>query len=489
MKNSHLDRELSSFYHLPGGDIDGRSCRGMACFVARNLNQDRWRQAVSEDARVYCLGKCYAAPASANEVQRPEISVQSAESIVLKRIVNGAARRLGEYERYGRYRALEKALVRPPNDIIAAVEASGLRGRGGAGFPSGKKWRAVSRELSPEKFVVANADEGDPGAFIDRFIVEDDPHSLVEALAIAAYAVGASRGYVYLRCEYPEAARSLRAAIDEARDANLLGNRILAKEFTFDIEIVIGRGSYVCGEETALLNSIEGRRPEVRARPPYPTTSGLFNRPTLVNNVETLANIPWIIDRGPDAFHRLGFSNSRGTKVLSLNSLFNRPGLHEVEFGKRIGEIVFETGGGLKTGDVRGVLIGGPLAGIIPPPLFDTPLAFEELHEIGASVGHGGVIAFDSHTSIAELMHHVFSFGAYESCGKCTPCRLGSRQVELIFDQVIKDGVTPNSNLSELSELIAALRMTSLCGHGTGLAEFAASIQRYYREELERCFA
>jgi formate dehydrogenase iron-sulfur subunit len=363
-----------------------------------------------------------------------------------------------------------------------------LRGRGGAGFPTGKKWRAVSLERSPEKFVIANADEGDPGAYIDRFIIEDDPHCLIEALAIAACAVGASKGYVYLRCEYPEAFESLKRAIDEARSAGLLGTGILAKEFTFDIEIVVGRGSYVCGEETALLNSIEGRRPEVRARPPYPTTHGLFGRPTLINNVETLANVPWIIDRGASAYRQLGFSNSHGTKVLSLNSLFNRPGLYEVEFGKTVREIVFEIGGGLKTGGASGVIIGGPLAGIIPPSLFDTPLGFEELHAIGASVGHGGVIAFDSNTSVAELMHHVFSFGAYESCGKCTPCRLGSREVELIFDQAIRGDACRNSGRSELGDLIEALRMTSLCGHGTGLAEFAASVQRYYREELEQCF-
>ena len=480
--------ELNSFYHLPAGEIDGRSCQGMACFVARHLNHGRWLEACSQEARVYCLGKCYMAPASANDDQPPGVYVRSPESIVLSRIIDGGAQKLREYTNRGGYRALKNALTRSPEDIVSAVEASGLRGRGGAGFPTGQKWRAVSQQPSSEKFVIANADEGDPGAYIDRFIIEEDPHCLIEALAIAGYASGAVKGYVYLRCEYPAALRSLRAAIDEARHAGLLGNEIIAKEFAFDIEVIVGRGSYICGEETALLNSIEGKRPEVRARPPYPTEQGLFGRPTVINNVETLANVPWIVEHGVEAYRELGFSSSRGTKVLSLNSLFNRPGLYEVEFGKTIREIVFDLGGGLKTGDIKGVVIGGPLAGIIAPSQFDTPLGFEELHEIGASVGHGGVIAFDSHTSIAELMHHVFSFGAYESCGKCTPCRLGSRQVEAMFDEVISKGICPAGKRSDLSEVIEALTMTSLCGHGTGLAEFAASVQRSYREELERCF-
>ncbi|XBH11741.1 NADH-ubiquinone oxidoreductase-F iron-sulfur binding region domain-containing protein [Edaphobacter paludis] len=369
------------------------------------------------------------------------------------------------------------------------MELSGLRGRGGAGFPTGKKWRAVAAQCAPVKYVVANADEGDPGAYIDRYLIEDIPHRLIEAMAIAGYVVGSAKGYIYLRKEYPQACAVMKQTLVEAHREGVLGDRILRKDFTFDIELVVGRGSYVCGEETALLNSIEGCRPEARLRPPYPSEDGLFHKPTLINNVETLANVPWIVRHGGDAFRNLGFSNSQGTKVLSLNSLFRSPGLYEVEFGTSVRQIVENLGGGLRTGKpIKGVIIGGPLAGIIPPHLFDTPLGFEELASIGASVGHGGVLAFDQHTSIAELVHHVFDFAAFESCGKCTPCRLGSREIEQMFRRVVETGQTSAREKLGLLEITSALEMTSLCGFGTGLAEFAKSVLRYYAEELESCF-
>jgi NADH:ubiquinone oxidoreductase subunit F (NADH-binding) len=277
-------------------------------------------------------------------------------------------------------------------------------------------------------------------------------------------------------------------ALAEARREGFLGDGILTNRLSFDIELVVGSGSYVCGEETALLNSIEGRRPEVRLRPPYPSVCGLFGKPTLINNVETFANIPWIVRNGGDAFRRLGFSNSRGTKVLSLNSLFGSPGLYEVEFGTSIRQVVEDVGGGLKTGTPKGVIIGGPLAGIVPPQLFDTPLGFEELAGIGASVGHGGVVAFDEQTSMVELIRHVFDFAAYESCGKCTPCRLGSRRIERLFHQIGAAGRVAAHQREELTEIVSALAMTSLCGLGTGLAEFARSALRHYAEELRPCF-
>jgi NADH:ubiquinone oxidoreductase subunit F (NADH-binding) len=251
--------------------------------------------------------------------------------------------------------------------------------------------------------------------------------------------------------------------------------------------VVRGHGSYLCGEETALLNALEGKRPEVRARPPYPASHGAFGRPTLVHNIETLVNIPWIVSRGGDAYAAYGHSTSRGTKVLSLNSLFRRPGLYEVELGVPLRQVVEDLGGGVATGSLTGVLIGGPLAGVIPPSLLHTPLAFDELRTIGASVGHGGVVAMDEHTTILELVHHVFAFGAAESCGKCTPCRLGSRRIERLFAQ------PPARHAEGVSRetwrtLITTLAETSLCGHGSGLGEFAASIERYYARELDRCF-
>ncbi len=488
MKTVSHHPSIESFYHLAGAGIEHSLCRGMACYVARHLNWGRWRRAESQIPPVYCLGKCYIAPASSDEQAYPAIEVRAPEGVVLARAAAGGARTLNEYEQLGGYLALEQALKTPAEAIIGAIETSGLRGRGGAGFPTGKKWRAVFSRQSDQKYVIANSDEGDPGAYIDRLLMEYDPHCLIEGLTIAAYAVGASKGYIYVRSEYPEAIARLQDAISDARTKGFLGENILGSHFSFDITLTSGRGSYVCGEETALLNSIEGRRPEVRVRPPYPTERGLFQKPTLVNNVETLATVPWIVRRGGDAYHRFGFSKSRGTKVVSLNSLFNRPGLYEVEFGIPVRSIVEEIGGGLRTGTIKGVIIGGPLAGIIPPNLLDTPFGFEELHAIGGAVGHGGVVAFDEHTSMAELVHHIFDFGAFESCGKCTPCRLGDRRIERIFRKILKSGNASVKDGAEWQQIILALRQTSLCGLGSGLAEFAESALRYYGEELELCF-
>src|SRR5262245_34047770 len=480
-----LAPDVESFYHLPHNEHVGKACQGTACFAARHLNRARWDEAAAQNPRVYCLGECFAAPAKGQTNPRPPVKIFSRHGIVLPRIANGRARTLADY---GDYAALAKALQHPPEQVLAAVEASGLRGRGGAGFPAGRKWRAVASQSAGEKYVVANADEGDAGAYIDRYLMEDDPHSLIEAMAIAGYAVGASKGYIYVRLEYPLANSVLRAAIAEAHAAGWLGARVGGKGFAFELEVYTGHGSYVCGEETSLLRSIEGKRPEVMARPPYPTERGLFDKPTLLNNVETLVNVPWIVTHGGEAYAALGFSKSRGTKALSLNSLFNRPGLYEVEFGVTVRHIVEEIGGGLRGGGrLKGVLIGGPIIGVIPPHLIDTPLGFDELAAIGAGVGHGGVVAFDEHTSIPELVEHVFSFGAYESCGKCTPCRNGSGRVEEIFANA-RAGDATKADLQECRDLVTALKLASLCGHGTGLARFAECILNYYPTEIEPCF-
>ena len=481
--------ELDSFYHLAPPDTGATLCRGTACFVARHLDAARWIRACAQTPRVYCLGKCYLAPASVADDGRPHVEVRSRRAVVLRNVAAGGVATLDEYTRCEGYRALEAVLRRRPEDVVSAVESSELRGRGGAGFPAGRKWRAVAAERAEVKYVVANADEGDAGAYIDRFIMEDDPHCLLEAMTIAAYAVGARAGYIYLRKEYPHAHAVLKQALSEARGAGLLGERILDSDFSFNVELVSGQGSYLCGEETAMLNAIEGVRPEVRTRPPYPTQHGLYGRPTLVNNVETLAGVPWIVLHGAGAYRALGFSHSRGTKVVSLNSLFQRPGLYEIEFGMTVREIVEDLGGGLRAGELKGVVIGGPLAGIIPPHLLDTAFGYQELEAIGAGVGHGGVIAFDRHTSIVELVQHVFSFGAYESCGKCTPCRLGTARIERIFADVAARGRVPLSAKAEWENIITALAETNFCGHGTGLAQFAASALRHYGEELHACFA
>jgi len=483
-----LSEDVESFYHLADGGYAGKACQGTACFAARHLNPARWAEAMRNNPRVYCLGECFASPAKGQTHPRPPVKVCSPHGIVLGRIANGGARTLAAYQGQGGYSALARALTLPSEQVLAAVEKSGLRGRGGAGFPTGRKWRSVAQQPLGLKYVVANADEGDAGAYIDRYLMEDDPHSLIEGMILAAYAVGASKGYIYVRTEYPQAGSSLRAALAEAYAAGWLGARVAGTNFSFDLEFSVGHGSYVCGEETSLLRSIEGKRPEVMARPPYPTERGLFDRPTLLNNVETLVNVPWIVAHGGEAYAALGFSKSRGTKALSLNSLFVRPGLYEVEFGVTVRHIIEELGGGLRDGGkLKGILIGGPIIGIVPAHLIDTRLGFEEMAAIGAGVGHGGIVAFDEHTSIPDLMEHVFSFGSYESCGKCTPCRSGSGRVEEIFASAIAGRAT-RADLQECRELVVALKLASLCGHGTGLARFAESILNYYPAEIEPCF-
>lgn len=478
--------EVNSFYHLRECDLTHRACDGTACFVARNSQHDTHPSNVS---RIYCLGRCFESPATGLSNTRPQIQVDAPEAIVLSRLVKGGARTFEAYRRSGGYKAFEKALSQSSSSVIDMVVQSGLRGRGGAGFPTGKKWRAAAQQPAAPKFLIANADEGDAGAYIDRFLLEDDPHALIEGMLIAAHAVGASRGWIYLRHEYPAAKIALEAALAEARSAGVLGAKILGTSLQFELEVFVGHGSYVCGEETAMIRSLEGLRPEAMARPPYATQSGLFGRPTVTNNIETFTSLPWIIEHGGEAYHALGFSQSAGTKVVSLNSLFRRPGLYEVEFGVPVRHIVEDLGGGLRSGTLKGVMIGGPLAGIVPPHLLDTSFGFEELSAIGAGVGHGGVIAFDENTSIAALVQHVFSFGAYESCGKCTPCRLGAHRVTEGFEQLLAGHPRPALWEAEWREIVTALKWTSLCGHGIGLGAFAESVLHYYGEELASCFA
>lgn len=480
--------DVASFYHLPRTGVTGKSCQGLACWVARSLDPARWLAAEQPGPRIYCLGNCFAAPARAELTCRPHVQVAAPRAIVLPRLVSGGARRLTTYRELGGYEAWRRARQLAPERILEIMEASGLRGRGGAGFPVGRKWRSAAAQPPGEKFLIANADEGDPGAYIDRFLLEEDPHAIIEGLLIGAHAVGATHGWIYVRSEYPAAQAIVLEALQEARAAGWLGPDALGVGRPFDLAVHPGGGSYVCGEETALIRSLEGRRPEVLARPPYVTESGLWRRPTVVNNVETLVNVPWIVTHGGDAYHALGHGQSRGTKVVSLNSLFRRPGLYEVEFGVSVRHIVEDLGGGLRTDlPIKAVLIGGPLAGLIPPHLFDTRLGFEELRAIGAGVGHGGVVAFDERTSIQALLQHVFSFAAYESCGKCTPCRRGSRLLADHFAARLRQHANGTLSEADVAALIVALKWTSLCGLGTGLAEFAESAFRHFGKELNPC--
>jgi NADH:ubiquinone oxidoreductase subunit F (NADH-binding) len=477
-------RADSTAFHLSGVEITDQVCQGTACFVARHRDPHRWARGEADEPRVYCLGRCYEAPAAAGDVGRPRAEVDAPAAVVLERIVTGGATSLDVYRRSGGYAALDRALSAGSDRLVEEIAASGLRGRGGAAFPVGRKWRTALDQDAPTKYVVCNADEGDPGAYIDRMLLEDDPHAVLEGLALSALATGSHAGYVYVRKEYPQAHATIARAVDEARRAGIFGAALLGGGPPFDVDVVRGEGSYVCGEETALLNALENRRPEVRPRPPFPAERGLFDLPTTVNNVETLATVPWIIRHGSAAYAAMGCASSQGTKVVSLSSLFRRPGLFEVELGVPVREIVERLGGGVE-GQLQGVLIGGPLAGILPRSLLDVPLAFEELRAVGCDVGHGGVVAFDEHTSIAELVHHVFRFGAYESCGKCTPCRIGAARIERHFsDRAAPQATEPTS----WHDIVDSLAATSLCGHGTGLAAFARSASAHFGTELEPWF-
>ena len=473
--------EMASFYHLSGVPLEHKLCAGLSCFAAKNLNPERWQGALAQDPRVYCLGRCYGSPSSTDDKTSPVIEARCEYPIILHGVAGTPATSFEQYRAIGGYRALESARSKEPQDVLREVEVSQLRGRGGAGFPAGRKWRAVFSAAGQPKYVVANADEGDHGAYIDRFIMERTPHRLLEAMAIAAHVIGAEHGYIYLRKEYPACLPALETAIQEARDAGVLEK--------FDIDVIVGQGSYVCGEETSLLNSLEHRRPEVRARPPYPTEFGLFGKPTLVSNVETFSSIPWIVSHGGAAYAARGFSSSKGTKAISLNSLFNRPGLYEIEFGMPLQQIFDEIGGGLKTGPIKAAIIGGPLAGIVRPDEFSTQFGFEEMHAIGGAIGHGGIVAFDQSTSMAELLAHIFVFGATESCGKCTPCRLGSRRAQQLFAQMSGGQQLSAIEKEELFSILETMRSTSLCGHGTGLAEVANSVLTKFKEEVAACFA
>ncbi len=481
------DESVASFYHLRE-DLRHRCCRGLACFAARENMPARWAQAARASSPVYCLGKCYVAPASTEGEERPRVESHARRAVLLSEVGKEESPTLARYRSQDGEAALAIALRMTSAQLCESITESGLRGRGGAGFPAGRKWAAVAEAAGSRKVIVANADEGDPGSFSDRFLLEDDPFRLLDGMLIAAHAVGASQGYIYLRKEYPEASLRLREVLSQANAARLLGANALGAGREFNIELVVGEGSYLCGEETAMLNAIEGKRPEARTRPPFIFERGLFNAPTLVHNIETLCAVPWIIKNGAEAYAELGFSKSRGTKLLSLGSTFNRPGLYEVEFGITLRSIVEDIGGGLKDRSLRALMIGGPLAGMIPPALLDTRFGYEELQAIGAAVGHGGVIAFGTDTSIAEIAYEVFRFGAFESCGKCVPCHRGSPVLERAFaaasaHQRLDIGPKGYANL------IHALEAASLCGHGRGLAEFARSLERHFSEELAACFA
>ena len=389
-----------------------------------------------------------------------------------------------EYIAAGGYEALGKALTEmSPDEVIEEIKRSGLRGRGGAGFPTGVKWELVRKAPGSEKYVICNADEGDPGAFMDRAILEGDPHAVLEGMAIAAYAVGAKRGYIYVRAEYPLAIQRLKRAISQAREYGLLGDDIFESGFSFDVELRMGAGAFVCGEETALIASIEGRRGEPRPRPPYPAQSGLWGKPTLINNVETFANVRHIILKGADWFSAIGTETSKGTKVFALAGQVKNTGLVEVPMGITLRELIFEVGGGVPKGQkFKAVQIGGPSGGCLPEELLDVPVDYESLREHGAIMGSGGVIVLDDSACMVNVAKFFLQFTADESCGKCTPCRVGTQMMLEILNR-ITEGEGTEEDLARLEELAQLVKSASLCGLGQTAPNPVLSTLRYFRDE------
>ena len=384
------------------------------------------------------------------------------------------------------YQALHRALTEmQPADVVDAITRSGLRGRGGAGFPTGVKWATVAKARGERKFIVCNADEGDPGAFMDRSVLESDPHSILEGMAIAAHAIGATQGYIYVRAEYPLEISRLQVALKQARQFGLLGSSIFESPFTFNVELRIGAGAFVCGEETALMASIEGKRGQPRPRPPFPAESGLWGQPTLINNVETFGNIAAIIRQGADWFAGIGTEKSKGTKVFALAGKIRHTGLIEVPMGTPLRTIVEHMGGGAPDGhDIKAVQTGGPSGGCIPAQHLDTPVDYESLSALGSIMGSGGMIVMDDTTDMVDVARYFMEFCVDESCGKCLPCRAGTVQMHQLLTKIIERRATA-ADLAQLQELCDLVKSTSLCGLGQTAPNPVLSTLRFFRHEYE----
>jgi bidirectional [NiFe] hydrogenase diaphorase subunit len=406
--------------------------------------------------------------------------------IVLRDIGQINPERLEDYLAHGGYSALQRVLTEmTPAQVCEEILRSGLRGRGGAGFPTGVKWNYAREQEAEIKYVVVNGDEGDPGAYMDRTVMEDNPHQVLEGMIIAAYAVGASRGYFYIRGEYPIAIDRIRRAIRQARRHGILGKSVLGTDFSFNADVRIGAGAFVCGEETALMLSIEGKRGMPRMRPPYPTTSGLWGYPTVINNVETLACVPAIITRGADWFAAIGTEKSKGTKVFALAGQLNNTGLIEVPMGITLREIVYDIGGGVPGGKAfKAAQTGGPSGGCIPAQHLDTPIDYEHLQALGSIMGSGGLVIVDETTSMPEFARFFMDFCVDESCGKCLPCRVGTVQIRSLLDKIIS-GQGQAEDLQKLENLCQLVKTTSLCGLGQSAPNPVASTLRFFADEYQ----
>lgn len=505
----HAVEDVARLLHLPIASVRGaassysdlgadagaiRVCRGTSCMLTGASDLASHLNARHACRTVYCIGYCDRSPALlmpddrvviqcraddcadllnkhddggnrgfASHPPPPDVRCAAHAPIVTGRLMVGGCADLSAARAAGVYQSLDAALQRPPNDILVAVEQSGLRGRGGAGFPTGRKWRTCGQAPGDRKYIIANGDEGDPGSFIDRELMERDPHSILEGMILAAYVVGASEGIVFIRSEYPQAIRVVQLAIEAARNAGLLGSSVAGFSFAFDVRVVAGLGSYVCGEETAMLNAIESRRGEARPRPPYPAECGLFGKPTVVNNVETLVNVPWIVRNGASAFRAIGTAATPGTKAVCLNHGFARPGIVEVDFGVSLRHVIEElAGGGAQGQTLDAVLLGGPMGCIALPTDCDVPVCMDAMTQRGLRLGHAGLVALPHGTDYAMLLRHMLEFMAEESCGKCVPCSLGTQQALTL----IQNGGLTSKDHQSLASIFHLMEHASLCGFG-----------------------
>ena len=391
---------------------------------------------------------------------------------------------IDEYIAKDGYKAIEKCITEmDPEEVVDLIKASNLRGRGGAGFPTGVKWGFAAAQQTHEKYVCCNADEGDPGAFMDRSVLEGDPHSVIEAMSIAGYAIGAEQGYIYVRAEYPIAVERLSIAIDQAYEYGLLGKDIFGKGFNFDLELRLGAGAFVCGEETALMTSVEGKRGEPRPRPPFPAVSGLFEKPTILNNVETYANIPVIILKGAEWFNEIGTEKSKGTKVFAVGGKIEHTGLVEIPMGTTLREIIYDIGGGIPNGkSFKAAQTGGPSGGCIPASEIDTPIDYENLIALGSMMGSGGLIVMDEDTCMVDLAKFFLEFTVDESCGKCPPCRIGTKRMLEIVTR-ITEGKGEVEDLEKLEKLARNIKSAALCGLGQTAPNPVLSTMKYFKDE------
>ncbi|CAG0972764.1 NADH-quinone oxidoreductase subunit F [Flavobacteriales bacterium] len=474
-------------------------CNGSACVCAgtqQKVKETLLKQFTeNEIGHMTCLGRCY--ENSAFHYQGKNFSGQDMlhfkkENLIQNNLLNYNIKATtplltipySGFENH--YALLKKALNQTPDELLSEIKKSNLRGRGGAGFPMGFKWEACKNENNNTKFIICNADEGDPGAYSDRYLLEQRPHSVLFGMMVAGYITGAEWGVLYIRAEYPEAANIVQQAIDELKANNLLGKNINHSNFNFDFKIIKAQGAYICGEETALINSIEGQRPEVRTRPPFPTQMGLFNKPTVVNNVETLAAVYSIIKNGGADYAKLGTEKSKGTKLVCLDSFFNHPGIYEVEMGTPLSFVINELGGGFKI-PVKAMQIGGPLGGIVPlEKINELSIDFESFAKQGFLLGHASVVCIPTDFPMMKYLEHLFEFAAYESCGKCFPCRLGTKRGHELTQKALNENYKIDRAL--FADLLNTLQQGSLCAHGGGIPLPVRNALHYFNKELKMYF-